>query len=981
MADGTGLAARGTSPGLSVAVALSVSRFRYLAGDSARACVVEDGAPDAARCGALRLPPMTPEYWQRIKELFNEATEYEPAARARFLGESCAGDLALLAQVESLIASDEEAGDFMAGPAFLPPGAASAEADEDAGAAGRRVGSYEIVRELGRGGMGTVYLGARADAQFDKRVAIKVVKRGMDTDFVLRRFGRERQVLAALDHPNIAKLLDGGATEDGLPYFVMEYIEGESITHYCDGRRLPVKERLKLFRQVCSAVQYAHQNLIVHRDMKPSNILVTAEGAPKLLDFGIAKLLDPALQERTVDQTGAFVRLMTPEYASPEQVRGLPVTTASDVYSLGVLLYELLTGCRPYRVPKQPPEEVARVVCGTEPGRPSTAVGRTHKGAAYSEWGEGRDAGYGPGLTPETAATSRNTRPERLRRRLAGDLDNIVLKALRKEPQRRYASAEQLSEDIRRHLEGLPVTARRDTLAYRASKFVRRRRVEVAAAALITLSLAAGLAATVWQARVAQAERARAERRFNDVRRLANSFLFEFHDSIKDLPGATPARELLVKRALEYLDSLSQEAHDDPALQRELATAYEKVGDLQGQTLNLNTGDTAGALASYGKALQLRESLFRADPGASENRRALADSHNKLGMLLWQTSERDAALDDCRKAIAIYEQLVSASPHDRALLGDLAGAYLNAGMILLEQGDTDAALRSQQRALALYEQLVASDPRDRQARRSLSRSYEKLGNVLLQEGNAGGALEFNRKALALRTELAAEDPANADFKRGVEISHEKIGDMLTRLGDFRGALESYRQELTICQSLADADPANAQLRSELSSPYERLGETFARLGQPARALAYHRRALAIREELAAADASNVPKRWDVIESSAKTARLLAVVGEEGAALEACRKTESLAEATPDFPRDVFYRAYRAAAYAELGGAYAALAARERASAGLTSERRREARSWYQKSLDIYQDLAGRSHISERYAHEIDDVTRGIKECD
>jgi serine/threonine protein kinase len=928
---------------------------------------------------------MNPQHWQRIKELFNEAVEYEPGARARFLVEACAGDRSLLAQVESLIASDAEAGNFIAEPAFVPPDAALPGEDGAAGAAGRRIGSYELVRELGRGGMGAVYLGARADAQFDKQVAVKVVKRGMDTDFVLRRFSRERQVLAALDHPNIAKLLDGGATEDGLPYFVMEYIEGESVTRYCDEHRLSITERLKLFRQICSAVQYAHRNLIVHRDIKPSNILVTRDGTPKLLDFGIAKLLNPALPERTVEQTGAFMRLMTPEYASPEQVRGLPVTTASDVYSLGMLLYELLTGRRPYRLPNHLPEEVAHVVCELEPERPSTAVSRVQEGATAGnadsgEWGE-QAVGRGARLTPETVATTRNTRPERLRRRLAGDLDNIILKALRKEPQRRYGSVEQLSEDIRRHLDGLPVTARRDTLTYRTGKFVRRHRVEVAAAAVIALSLAVGVAATIRQAHVAQAERAKAERRFNDVRRLANSFLFEFHDSIKDLPGATPARELLVKRALQYLNSLSLEAQNDPALQRELATAYEKVGDLQGQTLNLNMGDTAGALASYGKALQLREALVRDDPNGVENRHALADSYNKLGMLLWQTSERDAALENCRKALALYEQLVADSPQERALLNDLSNAYLNAGMILLEQGNTADALQSQRRALAIFETLVASDPQDRQARRSLSRSYEKIGNVLLQNGNAAGALEFNRKALSLRSALAAEDSTNADFKRGVEISYEKIGDMLTRLGDFKGALESYRQELSICESLADADPANAQLRSELSSPYERLGATLARLGQPERALAYQRRALLMREELEAADASNVSKHWDVIESSAKTAHLLAVVGAGKAALEACRKTQRLTEATPDFPRDVYFRGYRAAAYAELGGAYAALAGREPAPAGRLSEHWREARSWYQKSLDIYQDLEGHSPSSKRYAHEIDEVTRGIKRCD
>jgi non-specific serine/threonine protein kinase/serine/threonine-protein kinase len=578
-------------------------------------------------------------------------------------------------------------------------------------------------------------------------------------------------------------------------------------------------------------------------------------------------------------------------------------------------------------------------------------------------------------------ATTRNTRPEKLRRRLAGDLDNIILKALHKEPQRRYVSVEQLSEDIRRHLDGLPIAARRDSLTYRADKFVRRHKVEVAASALLALSLVAGVAATAWQAHVARAERARAERRFNDVRQMANSFLFEFHDSIKDLSGATHARELLVKRALGYLDSLSQEAQNDAALQSELATAYEKVGDLQGQTLNLNMGDTAGALASYGKALRLRESLVSADPTGAEKRRALADSYDKLGMLLWQTSERDAALENCQKALAGYEQLIAASPRDPALLNDLADGYLNVGMILLEQGNTDAALQRQRQAQAIYEQLVASDPQDRQARRSLSRSYEKLGNVLLQNGDAAGALEFNRKALGLRSALAAQDPTNADFRRGVEISYEKIGDMLTSLGDLKGALESYRQELAICESLADADPANAQLRSELSSPYERLGETLARLGQPERALAYHRKALALREALEAADASNVAKHWDVIESSAKTARLLALVGDGRAALDACRKTQRLAETTPDFPRDVFYRAYRAAAYAELGGAYAALAVRQLTPAARLREQWREARSWYQKSLDIYQDLKGRDQSSGRYAREINDAARGIKECD
>jgi non-specific serine/threonine protein kinase/serine/threonine-protein kinase len=917
---------------------------------------------------------MNPQKWRQVKELFHAALEREPGERASFLGEACAGDNDVLALVQSLVAADEEASDFIAGPAFVSLDKVLSEAEEPPARLGQRIGSYEVVRELGRGGMGAVYLGVRADAQFDQRVAVKVVKRGMDTDFVLRRFTRERQLLASLDHPNIAKLLDGGVTADGLPYFVMEYIEGVPVNSYCDQRRLSVTARLELFRRICSAVQYAHKNLIVHRDLKPSNILVTADGTPKLLDFGIAKLLNAEPDAEAAEQTTGL-RLMTPEYASPEQVRGQPVTTVSDVYSLGVLLYELLTGRRPERPRGQTSEDMPRAGYEQEPEKPSTAVGRTDA-AAPTDDKQARHT-----LSLKTVATARGIEPGRLRRALAGDLDRIVLMALRKEPERRYASAEQLSEDIRRHLEGLPVTAQRDTFSYRGAKFIKRHKAGVIAASLAALALAAGVAAISWEAHVARAERAKAERRFNDVRQLANSFLFELHDAIKDLPGATPARNLLVKRALEYLDGLYQEATNDSALQRELAAAYEKVGDLQGKTLDFNMGDTAGALASYGKALQLREALVKADAASAENRHALADSYNKLGMLLWQTSERDAALENCRKALEVYEELAASSPADKALLNDLANSYLNIGMILLEQGNTADAFASQRRALSIYEQLVAGDPQDNQARRSLSRSYEKIGNVLLQSGDAAGALEFNRKALSLRSALATENPTNADFRRGVEISYEKIGDILTKLGDVNGALESYRKELVICQSLANADPANAQLRSELSSPYERLGETLARLGQPRRALASHLKALRLREELAAADTSNVWKRWDVIESSAKTAHLFAVLGDKEAALEACRKTETLAEATPDFRKDIFFRRYRAAAFAELGGAYAALVVQEKSSTSKREERWREARLCYQMSLDIYQDLNSHNQTAEMYLHEIDDIIHDIAKCD
>jgi len=313
-----------------------------------------------------------------------------------------------------------------------------------------RIGPYRVLKELGRGGMGRVYLATRADEQYQKGVAIKVIGADVDRDEVVSRFRRERQILASLDHPNISRFLDGGATPDGRPYFVMEYVDGRAIDQYCDRERLSIPERLKLFRQLCSAVEYAHRNLIVHRDIKPGNILVSTEGVPKLLDFGIAKLVNPRFSGNAGTMTGL---VMTPEYASPEQVRGEPVTTTSDVYSLGVLLYLLLTGHPPYRFKSRQTVDVLRAVCDDEPEKPSTAVGRT------------QHAGGGP--KPEDVSLAREENPQQLRRRLSGDLDTMLLKALRKEPSRRYPSVEAFSEDIRRYLEGLPIRARKATFSYR----------------------------------------------------------------------------------------------------------------------------------------------------------------------------------------------------------------------------------------------------------------------------------------------------------------------------------------------------------------------------------------------------------------------------------------------------------------------------------------------------------------------------------
>ena len=424
-----------------------------------------------------------PEKWDQVKQLFTQALERDPEERTRFLRHACAGDDSLRTEVESLLSSFDGATNFLED---CP--AADLVSTQSRATAGRRIGAYRIIRELGQGGMAVVYLGERDDHNYRKQVAIKMVKPGIDSEQILHRFRNERQTLAALDHSNIVKLLDGGSNEDGSPYLVMEYVEGLPIDQYCDLSKLPIDNRLRLFREVCSAVQYAHEKLVIHRDLKPANILIAKGGVPRLLDFGIAKLLNPEFfQTPLVTRTNW--RPMTPEYASPEQIRGRAVTSASDVYSLAVLLFELLTGHRPYRSAGQSLLEIERMVCETEPEKPSAVI-------ALIEERIGPDGEAQTAITPEQVSNQRGgLQPAELERRLRGDLDTIVMKALRKEPERRYGSVEEFSQDIERYLEGMPVRARKSTIAYRCGRFLHRRR-EALAAVLVVLGMVTILAAT-----------------------------------------------------------------------------------------------------------------------------------------------------------------------------------------------------------------------------------------------------------------------------------------------------------------------------------------------------------------------------------------------------------------------------------------------------------------------------------------------------
>ena len=426
-----------------------------------------------------------PQSWHQIKEIVALALEQKPETRDVFVRQACGQDPALLAEVESLLLHSQSADNILENSPLA--NVLSLPAND---MAGKRVGAYRIVEEIGRGGMAVVYLAERDDQHFRKRVAIKMVGSGENTDEILRRFENERQTLAALDHPNIVKLLDGGSTEDGRPYLVMEYVDGIAIDKYCDLDQLSIPDRLRLFQSVCGAMQYAHQNLVIHRDLKPDNVLITRDGVPRLLDFGIAKLLNPEFLRAPL-ATAANSRPMTPEYASPEQLCGKPVTKATDIYSLGVVLYQLLTGRLPYRVSQKSLGEIEQLICNQDPEKPSAAITRTaEKSSADSTI---------PSVTPERVSEKRQLEPAKLRRRLRGDLDSIILKALRKEPEWRYSSVEELSNDIERHLEGVPVKARRSTLFYRGARFMHRHRESfIAVAIAIAMVLAVGTCAAYW---------------------------------------------------------------------------------------------------------------------------------------------------------------------------------------------------------------------------------------------------------------------------------------------------------------------------------------------------------------------------------------------------------------------------------------------------------------------------------------------------
>ena len=741
-----------------------------------------------------------------IPGIFADALDMAPDERSGFIGARCAGNSEAQCEIEQLLREHDRA----ASEDFLSKGALEIEAEHifnsDADQrVGQTFGRYQAVRRIGAGGMGTIYVAVRRD-DFEKQAAVKIINRGMDTDAILRRFRNERQILATLEHPNIAHLIDGGTTGDGLPFFVMEYVDGTTIRDFCG--ELGQKEVLRLFLRVCSAVSFAHQKLVVHRDLKPSNILVDKHGEPKLLDFGIAKLLNQTGQE----ETHTVHRMMTPAYASPEQLAGAAVSTSMDVYSLGTILAELLV--------------------------PDNTNGH--------------------------------------RRRLDTDLQKVLDTAQHEDVELRYASVERFADDIRRFLDDLPVSARKVSLTYRARKFARRNRAKVAFAALFLLTLIGGLAATTWKTIEARHERALAERRFENLRRLSDSFVTELHSAIQNLPGSLPARQLLLKRATEQLDSLAAESGDNRELRLDLANAYFNLSSLP----DMDIAEKARILA---KADSIKDS--EQDPvlirSLALTRLELADTRKVQGSVADGIGYAAAAVD-------LLERLNGIEPNNIGDLRDLRDASANLGGLYLLAGNADKALALTQRTLELSERIMSSEGGMSSAL-LVSRAHMQMGHVRSFTGDDAAALNELNAALAGEDSARVADPndTSIDFYRWA--IYRRMAIAYRNLGDNRRMTADADESLSIMASLLRSSPTDVGYNRNTAISHLLLGQIDIGRGEPAAAIPHYRRALELSEYVINANPAYLESKIDVARSRGGLGHALWLCGEKEKGLALLRE--------------------------------------------------------------------------------------------
>ena len=748
--------------------------------------------------------------WTDAEAIFAAALDVAPAERAALLRARCGQRAALRSEVESLLASHDRAGEFLDAPAI------DAAVYSGPEMTGRMVGAFRLIEPIGRGGMGVVYRAERVTSEFTQQVAVKVIEAPLVSPEMLRHFKTERQILAGLHHPHIVTLLDGGISQDGFAYLVMEYVEGVPITTHADANGLRLEERLRLMQRVCGAVQYAHQHGVVHRDLKPSNILVTPDGMPKVLDFGVAKLVDRSNSGASGTTTGLWERGLTPNYASPEQLRGLPVTTVCDIYALGVLLYELLAGVRPYETAGKPLDEVLRLVTDAEPRRPS-------------------------GAAAERA-------PERSRA-LRGDLDAIVLKAMSKEPARRYASAQELSDDLHRYLEGQPVVAREPSLGYLFAKAAQRHRAAFAAAAISIVALVAALGISLWQRHLAVVERNRATARFNDVRQIANAMIFKIDSAVQPLPGSTPLRRQIVGEALTYLERLRSDPNRDDGLSLEMARAYHRVGDVQGNQSVPNLGDREAALDSYRRATELLRPIT-ASPSVGR------DATVELGRI--EISYATVASVAGRREEAVVA-LADAATHAESLMRANSGdddARRLAGSVAFQRASLSSnadALPHFDRALEIFGALLAEKPGDPDRQRNVALAEKYIGTNYDDKGDFGNALAHYLRARALDEQRLSAQPSSrsAQFDLAIDLSNVAFAEW--QAGHVPEAAAHYEQSLEMRKRLAESDPSDVLARSRVAYAHMQLGKVYRDLNQLPKALDHSREGVRLSESLADID--------------------------------------------------------------------------------------------------------------------------------
>ncbi|MGI8787748.1 MAG: protein kinase domain-containing protein [Pyrinomonadaceae bacterium] len=750
--------------------------------------------------------------YEKIKNLFAAALELAPEKRADFFTETGA-DAHLIAEVESLLEARAKAGEFLNNVSAAATVHDSISRNDKF--LGQTIDRYRIEREIGRGGMGVVFLATRED--FHQQVALKLIKRGMDSDQILERFRREREILAALNHPFIARLLDGGTTDDGLPFFVMEYVEGVPVNEFCRRENLSEKEKLELFRKVCEALIFAHQKLIVHRDLKPSNILVGKDGTPKLLDFGIAKLLDSDEAETQTNQ-----RVLTPAYASPEQLRGDAVDTTSDVYSLGKILAQIL-------------------------------LGDNSKSLKFSTI-----------ENPTANATKQN---------LNHDLRNILAMSLREDAARRYRSVEKFSEDIRRYLVGLPVSARRDTFSYRAAKFLKRNRLAVAVSVLFALTLLIGSAATFIQARRAQRQQTLAERRLDNLRKMSDSFTTEIHGAIQNLPGSLPARQMLMRHAVEQLDALAAESDGNLALRDELAQAYLNSAQLPDMLLTEKD-------ATLRKAIKIYRQLVADDPANSHYQEQMALGYSSLGDITKVRGSVADSLEYYKTSVSMLERIAESEPESTEHLVNLSETLIDAGRIYIMEDDIENASQLSQRTLTALEEIRKINADQPELASLANQTNLQITIEQTREGNYQPAIETLRRILGEYETQLARNENDTRVNYYLFVIHRRLADTLEQSGDASAASEHLQTALSIIENLLASSPKDFGYHRNAAATHVLYGEMLTRQKQSAEALEHFRRAVELSKYVLESDTDNSEAKIDLARATANIGNALVLTGKK-----------------------------------------------------------------------------------------------------